>query len=81
MFDMNTHKYDVRPVPNGEFEAIQLDDNHIRLVKIRSRIPFDVRLNNILPWRSTPNQMGKWKQPIRVLFRGLKQRLEEARGN
>lgn len=43
MFDLDTHEDEVRPVPDGEFESIQLDDNPSRLVKIGFRLPLEVR--------------------------------------
>ncbi|KAI5404672.1 hypothetical protein KIW84_051726 [Lathyrus oleraceus] len=40
MFDRDAHKDEVRPIPNGEFEAIQLEDIPTRVVKIGSMLPF-----------------------------------------
>ena len=47
MFDRDAHKDEVRPIPNGEFEAIQLEDIPTRLVKIGSMLPFKVRFTLI----------------------------------
>lgn len=43
MFDLDAHKDKVRLVPNDDFEDIQLVDNYVRLMKIGSSFPFNVK--------------------------------------
>lgn len=42
-FDLNAPEEEVRPVPNGDFELVQLEEDPVRLVKVGVKIPLEVR--------------------------------------
>lgn len=44
MLDFETRKDEVRPIPVGDLEVVQLDDNHAWSMKIWSDLPFKVKI-------------------------------------
>lgn len=43
MFDIEAHEERVRPIPDGDFVVVQLDDNLARSVKIRLRLLSEIK--------------------------------------
>lgn len=47
MFDLDAHKAGVRPILDGEFKVIQLDDNPTWFIKIGFKLPYEVKTGMI----------------------------------
>lgn len=43
MVNLDVREDEVRPIPNGDFEVVQLDDNPIKTVKIGSKLHSEVK--------------------------------------
>lgn len=43
MFDIEVHEERVRPIPDGDLVVVQLDDDLARSVKIRLRLPSEIK--------------------------------------
>lgn len=42
-FDLYAYEEEVKPIPDGEFEFVQLEDNHVWSVNIRFGLSLGVR--------------------------------------
>lgn len=43
MFDLDAQEDEVQTVPDGDFEPVQLEDNHVGSFKVGFRLPLEVR--------------------------------------